>query len=536
MYLVYCDSQLLYDPRVEELAIFNKKIKLEVNKTGGFDFTIYPSHPLYDRIQRLTSSVEVYQDNHLLFRGRVLDDEHDFYNAKHVICEGDLAFLNDGVIRPYSYQGTVVGFLEYVLDEYNNQVDEEKQFILGEVTVTDPNDYITRSSINADSAWNVFNEKLINLLGGYIRIRRNDSVNYLDYLVDSSYQSLQEITLGENLLDLTKSIKGSEVVTALIPYGSRLRDDEGNEVDERVTINSVNGGIDYVYNQEAVDKYGWIFDTATFDNVTLPENLITRGNHELLRRMNLNVSIDVNAIDLSMTDQEIDEFRIFEYIKVNSPSHLLDDYMLVTKLDIDMDNPQNNKLMLGADYSTFTDKQIRTEQAVKEVINKVSGNETTVNKSIANVQTIFQSAIEQASELIRSEVSETYTSTSDFEIFQEATSTQFSQTSESFQFDFESMNQTITALDGDKQAQFEEIKKFIRFEDGNIILGEANHPLQLRIENDRISFILNGNESGYWDGNDGYFHVDKTNVKTSHQIGMFMFSPRENGSLSFGKV
>jgi hypothetical protein len=45
MYKVYCDGALLYDPRVEELQLFDKKVSLEVNKTGAFDFTIYPSHP-----------------------------------------------------------------------------------------------------------------------------------------------------------------------------------------------------------------------------------------------------------------------------------------------------------------------------------------------------------------------------------------------------------------------------------------------------------------------------------------------------------
>ena len=119
VYTVYCDNELLFDPRIDELAIFEKKIALEVNKTGSFDFKIYPSHPMYDRIKRLKSSIEVYQDAHMVFRGRVLDDTQDFNNAKDVICEGDLAFLNDGIIRPYTYSGSVSGFLSYILVEYN---------------------------------------------------------------------------------------------------------------------------------------------------------------------------------------------------------------------------------------------------------------------------------------------------------------------------------------------------------------------------------------------------------------------------------
>ena len=280
VYTVYCDNELLFDPRIDELAIFNKKIALEVNKTGSFDFKIYPSHPMYDRIKRLKSSIEVYQDAYLVFRGRVLDDVQDFNNAKDVICEGDIAFLNDGVIRPYTYSGSVSGFLSYILVEYNAQVETAKRFVLGNVTVTDPNDYITRSSITAASAWDVVNDKLVKLLGGYIRIRRSGGINYFDYLEDSNMQSLQEIKLGENLLDLNKEIKGQDIVTALIPYGAKL----GNDTDERLTIAAVNGGIDYVFNQDAVDAYGWIFATKTWDDVTVASNLLTKASAELAGR------------------------------------------------------------------------------------------------------------------------------------------------------------------------------------------------------------------------------------------------------------
>lgn len=372
MYQVKCDGQLLYDPRVDDLQLFNPVVTLEVNKTGGFDFTIYPSHPLYNQIKRLKSSIEVYQDNFLLFRGRVLNDEHDFYNAKNIVCEGDLAFFNDSIIRPYNYSGTVVGVLQHIIDQHNAQVSADKQFVLGEVTVSDPNDYITRSSINADKSWNVINDKLIDLLGGYIMVRRENGTNYIDYLEDSTYRSLQKIELGENLLDLSKNIKGENIITALIPYGAKLKDDEGNETDERLTIEEVNGGKDYVYNQEAVDLYDWVFDTVVYEDVTVANNLLTKANAELASRINMDISIEVSAIDLSMTDTEIDQFRIFEHVEIDSPSHLLEDFMLISKLVIHLDVPQNNKLTLGMDYATFTERQLQTEKVVKNV-NTIKG-------------------------------------------------------------------------------------------------------------------------------------------------------------------
>ena len=527
VYTVYCDGKLLFDPRIDELAIFNKKIALEVNKTGSFDFKIYPSHPMYDRIKRLKSSIEVYQDAHMVFRGRVLDDTQDFNNAKDVICEGDLAFLNDGIIRPYTYSGSVSGFLSYILAEYNAQVEVAKRFVLGNVTVTDPNDYITRSSITASSVWDVVNDKLIKLLGGYIRIRRSGGVNYVDYLEDSTMQSLQEIKLGENLLDLNKEIKGQDIVTALIPYGAKL----GNDTDERFTIAAVNGGIDYVFDQAAVDAYGWIFATKTWDDVTVASNLLTKASAELAGLINLNVTLDISAIDLSMTDEQIDKFRIFEYVKVNSPAHQLNEFMLIQKLTIDMDNPQNNKLTLGTNYATFSESQLNTEKAIENVSNNVSETNTKVQNYVTEQVTTLNSNIEQSAGAIRTEVAETYTSKSELNEYKESVSTQFTQTSNDFTFTFSELRQFIDNVDGDQQTQFEEIRKFIQLLDGDIILGEVGNPLKLKIENDRIAFILNGVEDAYWAN--GNFYVTDVRVLTSIRIGNYAFIPRSNGNLSF---
>lgn len=527
VYTVYCDGKLLFDPRVDELVIFDKKIALEVNKTGSFDFKIYPSHPMYAIIKRLKSSIEVYQDAHMVFRGRVLDDVQDFNNAKDVICEGDLAFLNDGIVRPYTYSGSVSGFLSYILMEYNAQVEETKRFVLGSVTVTDPNDYITRSSITAASAWDVVNDKLIKLLGGYIRIRRADGINHVDYLEDSTMQSLQEIKLGENLLDLNKEIKGQDIVTALIPYGAKL----GNDTDERLTIAAVNGGIDYVFNQEAVDAYGWIFATKTWDDVTVGDNLLTKAAAELASRINLNVSLDVSAIDLSMTDDQIDKLRFFEYVKVNSPAHQLNEFMLVQKLTIDMDNPQNNKLTLGTNYATFSESQLNTEKAIENVSNNLSETNTKTQNYVTDQVTTLNSNIEQSASAIRMDVSETYTSKSELEQYKLDVSTSLTQTKDAFTFDFSTLEQLVSDLGGETSASFTEIRKFIQFLNGDIILGEVGNPLKLKIENDRIAFILNGLEVAYW--SDSNFYITEARILTSIRIGNYAFIPRSNGNLSF---
>ena len=303
MYTVLCDRSLLHDTTSDDSRVFGAVLDLELNTPNFLNFTIYPSHPLYGLIRKFKSVIEVYQDGVLLFRGRVLSDTVTFDKAKSIVCEGDRAFLNDSILRPYNFNGSIEDYLSMMIDSHNAQVETDKQFTLGDVTVTDPNDYIVRSNSNYVKTWEEIKNKLIDNLGGYILVRRVSGVNYLDYLDDSPYMSTQTIELGENLLDVIKETRADDIVTALIPLGAKLQDEEGNETNERLTIESVNGGVDYIYDSNAVAKYGYIFDTVTYDNVTVASNLLTKAQQELAIRINLGVSVELKAIDLSMVKE-----------------------------------------------------------------------------------------------------------------------------------------------------------------------------------------------------------------------------------------
>lgn len=59
MYQVYCDGQLLHDPRLQEYQLLSPSLSLELNKTGSFTFTQYPNHPMAGLVQKLKSIIEV---------------------------------------------------------------------------------------------------------------------------------------------------------------------------------------------------------------------------------------------------------------------------------------------------------------------------------------------------------------------------------------------------------------------------------------------------------------------------------------------
>ena len=105
MYYVTCDGYPLLDWRDNDLILVNPMVKLEVNTVGEGSFTIYKTHPHYDRLKKLKSVVEVSDENGVIFRGRATGDTVDFDHGMAVDLEGAMAFFNDSTIRPFNFPG-----------------------------------------------------------------------------------------------------------------------------------------------------------------------------------------------------------------------------------------------------------------------------------------------------------------------------------------------------------------------------------------------------------------------------------------------
>ena len=538
MYQVFCDDQLIYDPNVPDLLISNAKVTLELNKTGSFTFTIYPSNPYIGYLRKLKSIIRVYQDGYLLFKGRILNDVEGFTKEKKITCEGDLAFLVDSIQRPFDFNGTPTELFTQLINNHNEQVDEAKQFMVGNVTVTDPNNYIARSDTEYTDTLSLITSQLIDTLGGYIFIRHESDGDYIDYLEDFDTLNLQDIEFGKNLLDLTQTIKGEDIATAIIPLGAKLEteDEEGNTQtsDVRLTIASVNNGQDYVYSEEAVEQYGWIFKKVIYDDVTDPTNLMNKGVGYLNETINQSVSIDLSAVDLAGLNKDITNFRIGSYVHVFSLPHNLDQNMLVKKLTVDLFKPSSNKLTLGVSYSTFLDSQVSLNGSMGNIVTQVENITNNFSTNITQIENNVQSTINQSSDEILLKVQQEYYRKDETDSLLSAMSTELNQTSDHFEMVFNEFNQDLENLNSDSTAKFNQMSQYIRFEQGNIILGESGNELTLKIENDKIRFMENQREIAYFT-NQKLYITDGEIVK-SLKIGSYAFLPRANGNLSFKKV
>ena len=389
MYTIYIDGRLLYAPNLAEdgYAVTGPKVKLSLNSVSALECTVPTTNPLYGAVSKLKSVVKVYDNDRRIFRGRVIDDEKDFYNRQKLTAQGELAYLNDSILRPYNYTGSVSGYFAMLVNQHNSQVDSEKQFRVGNVTVTDGNDYIVRGSTEAMKTWSEMKSKLLDLLGGYIvpryEVENGVEVEYLDYLADSGGHNSQPIVFAENLLDLEQYIDASEVCTVLVPYGK-----SDGDTGQRLDIKTVNDGKDYLESETGISLFGRVVGTETWDDVTVASNLKTKGQALLDSLILMAVQLTVKAVDLSRLGVNVDAIRIGEYNRVVSPPHSIDAWYQCSGITLRLDKIDGSEFSFGATGTTLTQYQAAnaanvTQAAITAASAGVSANATANALNIA---------------------------------------------------------------------------------------------------------------------------------------------------------
>lgn len=347
-YRITMDGQPFCSSNVEHSAVLDPSVSLEVNKAGKLTFTILPDHPMYDQIALRQSMFDVYQNDELIFEGIATQEDTDFYNRKVISCEGELTFLNDSIQRQAKYTDqSVQSLLGAYLTVHNEQVDSDRQFSLGSVTVSEGNGILRYT--NFQNTMKEIGEDLIDNYGGYLRIRHQDGSRYLDYLADPPRTSSQVIRLGKNLIDYSSNLSSLNIITCLIPRGAKIEGEEDVEgLEKRLDIKSVNSGKDYLVGTAAA-WYGNVWGTQTWDGVTTASALKAKGEEYLEDAQWSNLVISASAIDLGLMEEDVEQFRLLDMIRVVSEPHGIDRLFLLSKLDINLDHPAETKITLGKD-------------------------------------------------------------------------------------------------------------------------------------------------------------------------------------------
>lgn len=539
MFTIYADDYVLWSTNIQDKRLTNPVVNLDVNKVGNASFKLLPGHPQYNYIEKLKTIVKVMQDGRTIFKGRVFTDDYTFHKIKTVKVEGVLGYLNDSIVRPYTFTGSVENYFNFLISQHNGQCEDNQKFKVGICTVTDPNDYIVRSSTQNPNTWQEINEKLIKNLGGYIRIRYEADGDYIDYIADYSNTSTQNIEYGVNLLDLTVETDLTGFANCIIPYGKK------NELTgEKVTITSVNDGVDYVYDPVSVGKYGRIYEVVEWPDVTNAQNLLTKVRSYLADKVLMMTRIKARAIDLHYQDQNVRAFMIGDYVRVYSNPHEIHEVVLLASYHIPLDAPDKGEITLGVEKGSYVNSQGNTmTNKIEAVRREIGDNITSVvnqaidpvkNQIVSETTSYINNAVDNSEKSTR-EMFREYVKTSEYEEYKQSVSTEFVHTADAFELMFKQITDRITRENGEINDNFSEIRKYIRFVDGSIILGEVGNNLSLKLSNDRISFLYNDAiEVAYI--NDKKLYITESEILDRIVIGNFAFIPRANGNLSFVKI
>ena len=390
MFTIKADGQSIFYPLIPHMKLLQPKLTLEMGKAGSLSFNIAPTHPFIDTLVPFKTNIIVEMDDVELFRGRVLQSTRGFNNTRSIYCEGNLAYLVDSVIKGQKFSGNTHTLFRNILSRHNARVEESKRFKEGMLTIenrdiiitgqsdetTDPTtgriDYkqIAVNSIVDDwmTSYDYIENTLIEYCGGYLRTRQI-TVNgvttlYLDLIADYEHDAVQEIVFGKNLLDLTEEASVDDIITVLVPLGDDNLTLEGLPDTNNVQVDGITGVEegrfqkvgDELIDTVAVEQFGRIVKTHSFENVNTRSTLLENGLRFMLDHKNMPVTITVKAVDMSFVTPNAVPIRVGDRVRVKSIKHGLTDYLTCTKIEYDISNPANNTYTFGQPNQTLTQR------------------------------------------------------------------------------------------------------------------------------------------------------------------------------------
>ena len=437
MYRITYGKYIIYDPiganEIDNLVVLDPVIPLTISGSGVAEFTMLPTHPQLDKIRKLRGIVEVTENDEVIYRGRVVGNTKNFDLSHRIRVEGIVSCLNDSIVEPYNFPGDFVDDPEYqaaaesgnvvdyyfrwLLGQHNGQVSDEQKILPGNVTVADPNNYISRSKEEPAVVTDLIKALPESSLGGYLMVRYEADGTYLDYVADLPLTNAQPVEFGQNLLDLIAEYDATETCTAVRPVGKDGLDisleQDGDVDDDIVKVGNI------VYSKSGRQTYGKITKLVQFTDTTVAKNLVSSAATWLRSNgLGENESITCTAVDLHLVDSDVASLRVGRHTLVSSLPHGFENQFPLLEMSLDIMNPQNTSITMGRTRRTFTGEQIGADANINIKLDEVKNN---VSGQIGNVKTEIKHITEaqQNSEQIILSALEKKVETSDFETYQQ---------------------------------------------------------------------------------------------------------------------
>ena len=396
---------VLYD-RDAGVDLLDVELVLDLREASTLKFKMPRTHPARGAIalESVEPQIEVWDGPTCLMQGRAYAcEDADDVGTVEYSCEGELAYLNDTSVRPYSTVAGAApalapsdpyGYFAWLIDNHNAKVEPSKRFRVGvnQGHMLDGNGHILRSDSTYPTTGKVIKEKLLESLGGFIRARYEDGARYVDYLADTDGTASQRIEFGANLLRFARTRDGSPIYSAVIPLGAKP---EGS--DERATIEPLGDGdadqygryqkrADALVSVDLVAKVGYRETAVEWDDVTEPENLLARGLAWLPAQANEIETIKLTAYDMSRIDPDAKPFALGDYVRATAAPHGYDSYMIVSRIVMRPTDEAGHEYTFGLDGDDIGDVVRKHAQALNAGINDVYEKAESVDKIAKDAQ------------------------------------------------------------------------------------------------------------------------------------------------------
>lgn len=353
------------DPDAPHLLKMDRQMK--AGQVSNFNFTIPYMNPGYNQINDMLTTVKaiILETGEIVFEGRIIlspeqmTSSGEFY--KVVTCESELAYLNDTKVRVWDVSESTEAFITRVINNHNAHTSVDKQFEVGNIEYTNT---ITCKT-NYENSGNCIIDKVVNIVGeGYLNIRKEDGIRYLDYIPFLPGSS-GDINLGENMKDMIVGKDFTNIASKVIPLGK-----------DNLTIESVNNGLDYLVNPD-VEGYG-LEQTLEFKDITDPTELMQKAQAKLPDMAKPLYKLEVTALDLQKIGLNIRSFYEGTDVKVNNPVMNFSDTFPIIEKDEDMLSPQNSKIILDNRFEAMSLRQIALQRTA-QYVNKILSADNQVN-------------------------------------------------------------------------------------------------------------------------------------------------------------
>lgn len=301
----------IYDTTISNMSeglkklVINPKLKMELNDPGTFEFTLAPSSGAYNAIKVFSTTVDVLENDVIIWTGRCIEIEQDMNRNKHFRCQGALSYFKD-IVLPYKEYAssendfvTISSFFKSVVSRYNHEVSLEGRKFSVKNIILNADDQIWRKT-DYETAWDVLEDMLLNAEGGYLLISKDavgDTKVNISYIEDFDLYNVrcsQTIEFGKNLNDITHGRNAENIVTDIVPvchYSNETYtlvdfDKENTDTAKKYQA-ALNGSANVRPNRAGVlvnhklrDKYGRVEKVVEYDMLENLESLTSLEEKE----------------------------------------------------------------------------------------------------------------------------------------------------------------------------------------------------------------------------------------------------------------